>query len=394
MKKLILLVLSFSVLYHCGPKQDKVEKYMENGVEVVVNHLEPYKIEGEPSTLHLKEEFTIDFERSDLVEIGITKAEGFDVDSEGNIYVFQSSLLKENLVAKFDRNGNFVKSFLRKGQAPGEVQFPLYQEITANDEIPIVDGHGHKLLIFSKDGSLIKEIRLDSKYSGLGRVVPLENGNYLIEWSERVQSVEYFYIHLSLFNSEFEEIKELDRYKYVVIDWTNKFRWPRHVFIWNVSKRKIYVGNEDRGYEIWIYDLEGNLQRKIKKKYKPVKVPKRFKEEVLKEHEPSPVARKKLFFPKYMPPFQYSFTDDEGRLFVMTSEIGKNQKEYVVDYDSPMEYVYDIFNSDGVFIGKKGFKLYFVGRQYWVTMKKNRFYCFKKKDSGYKELVVYKMRWE
>lgn len=59
---------------------------MEDGVEVIVNHLESYNIEGEPNALHLEEEFVIGLERDDLAEIGITDIGGFDVDSEGNIF--------------------------------------------------------------------------------------------------------------------------------------------------------------------------------------------------------------------------------------------------------------------------------------------------------------------
>ena len=78
-------VIAF-LLVCCSPKQDEVEKIIENGVEVVVNHLEPYKIKNEPKTLSLEEEFTIDTESDDLALKGFTEISGFDVDSEGNIY--------------------------------------------------------------------------------------------------------------------------------------------------------------------------------------------------------------------------------------------------------------------------------------------------------------------
>ncbi len=47
MKKIVLFVSILSFLIHCGPKQDVVEKIIEDGIEVVINHLEPYKIKGE-----------------------------------------------------------------------------------------------------------------------------------------------------------------------------------------------------------------------------------------------------------------------------------------------------------------------------------------------------------
>jgi hypothetical protein len=46
MKKIILLVVTLPVLFYCKSSKDEVERVMEGGVEVVVNHLEPYKIKG------------------------------------------------------------------------------------------------------------------------------------------------------------------------------------------------------------------------------------------------------------------------------------------------------------------------------------------------------------
>jgi len=120
MKKLIYLVLILSLFIFCAPQQEKVERIIEDGVEIIVNHIEPYKIKGEPSTFTLEEEFVIDLERDDIAEIGLTELQDFAVDSSGNIY-FSDSNSKENLIFKFDAHGNHLKSFCLKGQGPGEL---------------------------------------------------------------------------------------------------------------------------------------------------------------------------------------------------------------------------------------------------------------------------------
>jgi len=111
MKKVILLMVILSLLFYCNPRQDKVEKIVEDGVEVVLNHLEPYKIKGEPNILHLEEELTIDTEKDEILEVGVTDIKDFDIDSEGNVYFFQERENDENLVYKFDKKGNFVNTF-------------------------------------------------------------------------------------------------------------------------------------------------------------------------------------------------------------------------------------------------------------------------------------------
>ena len=77
------------------------------------------------------------------------------------------------------------------------------------------------------------------------------------------------------------------------------------------------------------------------------------------------------------------FQDDECRLFVKTYEEG----------DNPGEYMFDIFNPDGIFISRKSLNIYSLGEKICAMAKRNRLYCLREKKSGYKELVVYKMRW-
>ena len=150
---------------------------MEDGVEVVFNHLEPYKIKGVPSQLSLEEEFIIDFERNDLAGLRIEGTAGFDVDSEGNIYCICTNR-DENQIVKFNRHGKFVTSFGHKGQGPGELEEPSSSSFRVNelDQI-IVSDYRKKICLFNKNGDLVKEIRLDPKF---GMATLLGNGKILV----------------------------------------------------------------------------------------------------------------------------------------------------------------------------------------------------------------------
>ena len=386
MKKLIHLVLILSIFLYCAPKQEKVEKIIEDGVEVVINHLEPYKMKEEPSTLNLEVEFTIDTEKDEIAELGVPDIRSFDIDSEGNIYFLLS---RENFVFKFNKDGHFITSFGKRGQGPGEINWPTSLRINNHDEIEVIDRLGRKFLIFRDDGNLIKEIHIKS--ITIQVITPLANGNYLIARRFFDSQGKYIYqFPLSICSSEFDEIIELDRRRIPRSFKINRGEGLPYVFIWAISDKNIYVGNAERGYEICIYNLNGKLLRKIKKEYKQVEVTEEFKKKIQITFGQLPTIEK-IYFPKYMPPFQYFFTDDKGRLFVVTYEKGNN----------PMEYICDIFNSEDVFIGRKslkGFAPYFfpdlIERLSMAKAKKNRLYCLSEKESGYKELVVYKMKWE
>ncbi len=394
-RKTLCLILCLAFFLTCGPKQNKVEKIVEDGVEVVINHLEPYTIEGIQATLALEEEFIIDFEREDFAKLGLTDLWGFEIDSEGNIYIlhFRS---KENIVFKFDRNGEYICSFGKKGLGPDEIQYAsfsrihLWPRINAEDRIVITDSRGKKLLIFDKDGSLLKNIKLELNFEA---AVPINAETYLVLKKRIGPQAEYLEYPLSLFSSDFKELKELHSQKW--INWTraNRISAIPQVMSLHVTKRNIFLWDSDKGYELLVYNLNGELIRKIRKDYQPVEFPKEIKENLLKYALPDDSFQHKNYFPPNWPPIQYFFTDEEGRLFVMTYEEGKSQGHYIHDVISP----------EGIFIGRislGNFSMeYYKGKPLGglaldVRARDNRLYCLREKESGYKELVVYKTRWE
>ncbi|MGD8535924.1 MAG: 6-bladed beta-propeller [Candidatus Aminicenantes bacterium] len=396
MKKIKFLPLILVVFFCCGPKQDEVERFMEEGVEVIVNHLEPHLIKGELNTLHLEEEFTIDFEREDLREIGIREIIGLDVDSDGNIY-FIVSRSDADLILKFDADGKFILSFGRRGEGPGELIAPRYLRVDESERIQIADNNRKKIYIFEKNGSYIKAISLPSNH----RIATLlENGNILAVKNNFNKDIGRGEYPIILSNEGLEEIKMLHPGLWMPNIVLSKRINPLRIYMdYNVlrpSNGRIYVGNYGKGYEFLIYDTEGNLLRKIKKEYHSVKVPDQLKEEIVnwmtKNFDSFEQYKNKVYFPEFHPPFQFFFLDEENRLYVMTYEQGH-------DINS---FIYDIFNPEGLFIGRieldnygsLPFSVTEIPVPLDVVAKNNRIYCLREKESGYKELVVYKMRWE
>ena len=70
------------MLLYCAHKQEKVDKIIEEGVKIVLNHIEPYQIPGEPTTSNIEEIFTIDTEYLSIARTGLTDISCFDVDSK------------------------------------------------------------------------------------------------------------------------------------------------------------------------------------------------------------------------------------------------------------------------------------------------------------------------
>ena len=394
MKRIGLYLFGIVLLVSCGRKQPQIDRFYENGVEIVLNHAQPYRAKGEPKTLVLQEEFVIDLEKKDIVALGLTDVWGFDVDSDGNIFIFQSPISQGDLVFRFDPKGHYVSSFARRGQGPGEVERPLFQKINDRNELPITESGLSKIMWFDKNGNIVNEIRMGISVGFMGSMVyPLKNGHYLIRRSLSGELEGTLDFVLSLFDSQFNEILELDRFEVIQPIRADRFKLPMHASIWSVSKDHVYVGEEKNGYEIRVYDLEGHLERIIKKEHQPVKVSGEFKQSIGErlEHTPSAV-KDKIYFPDHFPAFQSIFTDDQGHLFVMTFERGKK----------PKEYVFDIFNQAGLFIGPASIDTHLNDPFFtpgapldaWISIKKDHFYALRMKPSGYIELAVYKTMWQ
>ena len=385
MKKIVLLISILSLSLLCGPKPDEVERVFEDGVEVVLNHVQPYKIKGESGTFNVEEEFVIDLERNDLADIGLTEIYDYAVDSSGNIY-FSDSHSKGNMIFKFDASGNYLHSFCFKGQGPGELSRAPMMTCTQDDELLAYSGR--KFLLFRPDGTLVSEVAPGEDY--ISGAALLDNGNYLLRIIKYSMKESEKTVNLVvLYDSHFNEIKELDRIETFPLV-AQRIEGIRYNLVAELGSNRIFTGSQQRDYEIYVYDFNGNLIRKIRKDYIEVPTPEEYKERFLGMFKSNPAvyeaAKKKIFFPSALPPFHYFLTDEKGRLYVMTYESG-------ID---PAEYMFDIFNPDGVFIGRKSLMGFSILEELPlnIRIKNDRFYRIVQQESDYQKFVVSQMMWE
>ncbi len=382
MKKLLCFLVGMSFLVSCGGKQPKVDKVIEDGVEVVLNHLEPYHFIGQPSHLRLEEEVRIDFEKEEYAGLGLKEPYFAEADAKGSIYVVEFYQESEFHIYKFNAAGEFIKKIGKRGQGPGELQMINDLVITKNGHIQVSDRSAGKIVEFDADGVLIREIKVPFN---IQETLALENGYYLGRRRPKDAS-EPRGFYLCLFDAEFKELKKLDFIDMSEMAPGKKTPGTILAFLWRTSGGKIYAGNEQRGYEILVYDLEGNLLRKIRKEYDPVPYPEEFRKQTEELAARQPAMN--LFARKDMLPFNSFFVDDEGRLFVMTYE----------QEDHEGSYIHDVFNKDGALIARVPLGKYgILGRSLnplKATSKNGRFYQVRFKESGYAEVIAYRMVWE
>ncbi|MFC2142044.1 6-bladed beta-propeller [Acidobacteriota bacterium] len=381
MQRLASLICLTCLFLCCGSKQLEVERIIEDGVEVVLNHIEPYEIKGEPLNLILEQEYIIDMELDAIGEIGLNSPENFVVDSLGCTYFQNNQRASEYHLYKFDNNGKYVGRFGKSGQGPGEIGMSLSLAINTNDEVFILDFVRKRLLRFSSEGALIEERPIDVDIVG---IEPLSNENYLVS-RLKVDEDDRRFVK-SVCNSELEVIREVGSQAQP----SGKEKWNavRNIFMISVASESLYLLNAERGYEILELDLTGKLLKKIRKQHNSVPVTEEYKRQRMSGLTSE--QQERYYFPEAFPPIQYIFSDEAGRLYVMTYQKSQDAKAYV----------YNVFNADGVFI--RNISLGNIGKigpnqidtPLHVKSRAGNIYLLRTKDSGYLELVVYKMIWQ
>jgi hypothetical protein len=187
-----------------------------------------------------------------------------------------------------------------------------------------------------------------------------------------------------LCDARLHEIKELCRYALADKDYRDGHIQGRiDTFYWAVDRNRIYVNTCGEGYEIQVFDLEGALVRRIRKEYLPVAYPEQYKRSFREAWNRLPQVH--IDFPRFLPPCHALFSDERGRLYVQTFEPGKK----------PGTWIHDIFDADGVFIGRQSLEIAWrggsLGLHTHALARHGRLYCLVPRGEGRFALAVYLM---
>jgi len=80
-------------------------------------------------------------------------------DSNGNTYITDGYV--NSRVAKFDRNGDWVKSWGEKGTGPGQFNLPHAIAIDRNNNIYVGDRSNRRIQVFDTEGKFLRQFTID-----------------------------------------------------------------------------------------------------------------------------------------------------------------------------------------------------------------------------------------
>jgi hypothetical protein len=311
------------------------------------------------------------------------------VSDDGTVYVYDPKNRKNYI---FNKEGQFIKSFARRGEGPGEVrsQGPLF---LVNDKIIIPEwGRVH---YFTKNGDYIES----KAFSGVQRIpVFFLDENELVLVSAVPQDEPDGIGEITAHNLQSGKMTVIKKFPMFMGGTAGEGEHELHVIFNALSpimtvgydpvQKKIYYGNSD-SYQIYVTDLKGNHLHSFSVQRKKRKVPATVKKELFK--------RLYQRFPKVVIDQLYKSVPDEATYFNRIDIV--NRLIYVfepyVEYTTPQQEV-DIFSLDGKYLYRGvirvGSDLNIVFSEFKnLIIKNNRLYVVVEDKEGIRKLAQYKV---
>ena len=362
---IICSIILLFLFMNCGKKGSEWGGSItqENGVIVVKNPIEP---KYGPEAFSLEEELSIG-ESEGKEEYMFQEITNIAVNEAGDIYVAD---YKAKHIKVFDKDGKYIRTFGRSGQGPGEFQFLRTINCTNQNEIVVgglnrvsyfnLEGEFQKSLSMGKQGLLT--IDIDSHGNIFGYAINGEKGVY------ELQKYDPELKYLSAFGSSpLPSVASAGGAKRSMF--FSLLRWDI------INGDQIVCGYAKEGYILKIIDADGNLVKRIEKKYESLKITQKVIKERIQEYRED--MRENLFAPEYYPPFRWMSSDDEGRIYVITYEKPLNNEGHI----------FDIFDADGVYILKTALKT----RPH--VIKNNLLYSVEEDEDGFHVVKKYRINW-
>ncbi len=339
-------------------------------VEVIENGKKPKAIKGMPSAIKFELEVTIG--DSEDLDQAFSQLVGFVVADDGRVFALD---MQDKKVKIFDSNGDFIKTFGKEGQGPGELSMPSGISMTPDGELMVEDAMNRRLSFFSVEGEFLHQVSIADK-TGLVNLNIGPEGNML--GREIVLEESQMFFDIMKYDPELKPLFKIDRMPFPN-PLQGKINILEIISLYSFDNQGHVVYGRTDKYEIKFYDAAGRHFRTVKKEYNPVKITQNDRDEITARIPDTGGIniKERLEFPENFPAYSFFSLDDQDRLFVRTYEKGKNDEEYALE----------IFDPEGRFFSKT----YTAATP--MVWEGNHVYSIEENDDGFQVIKRYKTAW-
>lgn len=365
--RFIILIAAPLALAASGSPQWKGSIVKEGDITVVKNPKAPlYKT----PILELKEELSIGGAAAEG-DYAFAQVRQVAVDDAGAIYVLDD---QASHVKVFDASGDYLRTIGRKGQGPGELEFPMTLSLNRAAGELAVQLQTRGIVFFKTDGTFLRHLSLKGLITGRGRV-DSRGQVYVHEIVMDENGARYATKKLGPDASLLATIGETPAPGGKGTSGIRRIRPFLPVAYFLVDRDDRFIYGYPASYEIQFYGpAEPRVLRRILREYDPVAVTAEDKAELEKQ---IPAGMKvEIDFPEHRPAFTRFFQSDLGHLIVETYEKAEGGK-----------LRHDVFDAEGRFIGRVALK------PSGLEIFKGKYYALEEDADGYHVVKRYAVNW-
>ena len=236
-------------------------------------------------------------------------------------------------------NFQYVGGFGKKGKGPGEFSPNFLNRLILQlDGEKVVLNQWNKIAWFSRDGRLLKEKVIPFLSA---QVVPLGRNYVLTKYIRGKNGINQLAVQIC--DPDFKTLKTLYAREDIVPARSGKLDCPNEQIFIVKTDKNIYTYDQRPGTMVYLYDYQGNRLKSIKLQLKPIKMPQRFKDDVLGWMEGntarirsfSQMARltieqiRQMVYYHEKLPVARNFTVQKGEIFIETYQKRGNKSRFV-----------------------------------------------------------------
>ncbi len=239
--------------------------------------------------------------------------QAFASDPEKHLYVLDD---KDRNIKVFDEKGEFIRTIGEKGQGPGEMMVPRSLELNNRNQLIIQDLGNRKIIVFSTNGDLVKELST-ARLPRLGSIRYVTEGAFVGEISHYSEG------------SRISELLALDEdmeKKAVIARLENKVENDRieifpHMFRYAVISEREVLWGDWYDDHLTMSSIDGKVERTLMLNHKRMKVTEEDKERAIKRRFGDERPKEELVFPDFFP-YYSNFFVDANNVYLLSFERG------------------------------------------------------------------------